>query len=97
MTLSKFVYLLPKNCCMTSYLKTGFLYLGAITMLVMSFHYFQNEISGILEDKDIASADWYRLSFRLHMPQLEQHAIGMLGCLEVQHRRNYSRNFNGAR
>ncbi|MEM6864791.1 MAG: DUF2306 domain-containing protein [Bacteroidota bacterium] len=45
----------------------GFLFVGAISMLVMSFHYFQAEDSGILGNKEVASENWYILSFRIHI------------------------------
>lgn len=45
----------------------GFFFLGAISMLVMSMHFFQNEISGILKYKDVSSNAWYRLFFKAHI------------------------------
>lgn len=49
------------------YWKTGFLLLGAISMLVMSLHYFQSESTGILKNKDITSSSFYVLCLRLHI------------------------------
>jgi len=45
----------------------GFFFLGAISMLVMSMHFFQHEISGILKYKDISSNPVYRLGFKSHI------------------------------
>jgi uncharacterized membrane protein len=36
-------------------------------MLIMSFHFFQHEISGILRGKDIATQGWFRLLFKAHV------------------------------
>jgi hypothetical protein len=40
---------------MKKYLLIGFFFIGAITMLTMSLHFFQNEISGIMKYKDISA------------------------------------------
>ncbi|MEM9917984.1 MAG: DUF2306 domain-containing protein [Bacteroidota bacterium] len=52
---------------MKRYLLIGFFFVGAITMLVMSLHFFQNEISGILKYKDVSSNFLYRLCFKTHI------------------------------
>lgn len=52
---------------MRRYLSTGFFLIGAISMLVMSLHYFQYEITGILKGKAIANTDWYRLCLKVHI------------------------------
>ena len=40
---------------------------GAISMLVMSIHYFQEDITGILKGKEISSEIWFRYSLRIHI------------------------------
>ncbi|NOX52686.1 MAG: DUF2306 domain-containing protein [Gammaproteobacteria bacterium] len=40
---------------------------GALSMLVMSLHYFQFEISGLLQGKPVAEQSWYRLVFKTHV------------------------------
>ncbi len=45
----------------------GFFYVGAITMLIMSMHFFQHEISGIMKNKEISSSYVYRLCFKSHI------------------------------
>lgn len=45
----------------------GFLLVGAISMLAMSFHYLIHEKSGILNGKEVADALWYQLLFKLHV------------------------------
>lgn len=45
----------------------GFFFIGAITMLVMSMHFFQREISGILKYKAISSHFLFRLFFKTHI------------------------------
>jgi uncharacterized membrane protein len=52
---------------MKKILQTGFFFVGAITMLLMSLHFFQNEISGIMKYKDISSNIFYRLCFKSHI------------------------------
>lgn len=52
---------------MKKYLIIGFFFLGAITMLIMSMHFFQNEISGILKHKDISSEIIFRVCFKSHI------------------------------
>ncbi|MBT8220646.1 MAG: DUF2306 domain-containing protein [Bacteroidia bacterium] len=52
---------------MTTYWKTGLLYLGAIVILILSIHYFQYDDTGIMSDKDIASESWYRICLRMHI------------------------------
>ncbi|MFS4449000.1 DUF2306 domain-containing protein [Maribacter sp. 2307UL18-2] len=46
---------------------TLFLFIGAISMIVMSLHYFQSDGAGILERKEIAESSWYLLTFRTHI------------------------------
>ena len=45
----------------------GFLVIGAISMLVMSFHYFQSGNTGILKRKEVAATTWYIVTFRTHI------------------------------
>ncbi len=45
----------------------GFFFLGAISMLIMSMHFFQQEISGILKYKVISSNFIFRLCFKTHI------------------------------
>ena len=45
----------------------GFLLVGALTMWIMSCHYFQNDDSGILRNKKVASQLWYIIVFRTHI------------------------------
>lgn len=52
---------------MKKYLLIGFFFIGAITMLVMSLHFFQNEISGIMKHKDISANILFRLCFKSHI------------------------------
>jgi len=40
---------------MKKYLLIGFFFIGVISMLVMSMHFFQHEISRIMKYKDISS------------------------------------------
>jgi len=44
-----------------------FLQLGAISMLIMSIHYFQSNKTGILKGKEVASEIWYLCLLRLHI------------------------------
>ena len=44
-----------------------FLVVGAVTMLVMSAHYYTTSYSGILSGKAIASWGWYRVCFYTHI------------------------------
>ncbi len=46
---------------------TGFFLVGAITMIVMSLHYFQFDVTGILKGKEISDSSWYRLCLRTHI------------------------------
>jgi len=46
---------------------TVFLCIGAISMIVMSLHYFQSDSAGILKRKQIAESFWYLLTFRTHI------------------------------
>ncbi len=46
---------------------TIFLFIGAISMVVMSLHYFQSDSTGILKRKEIAESFWYLLTFRTHI------------------------------
>lgn len=52
---------------MKKYLLIGFFFVGAISMMVMSLHFFQNEISGIMKYKDISSDIFYRVCFKSHI------------------------------
>lgn len=45
----------------------GFFYVGAVSMLAMSLHFFQHEISGILKYKDISSSTAFRFCFKAHI------------------------------
>lgn len=45
----------------------GFLWLGALSMIIMSAHYLQAEKTGILKAKAVADFSWYRLLFFLHV------------------------------
>ncbi|MEM6807570.1 MAG: DUF2306 domain-containing protein, partial [Bacteroidota bacterium] len=45
----------------------GFLLIGAVSMLVMSFHYLIQENSGILSGKAIKDSFWYKTVFRIHV------------------------------
>ena len=45
----------------------GFLIAGAVSMIVMSFHYFLEETTGILKGKEAASQLWYQVVFRVHV------------------------------
>ncbi len=44
-----------------------FLLAGAISMIVMSSHYLNSDISGILRRKEIALQWWYQLIFKSHV------------------------------
>ncbi|WP_051554598.1 DUF2306 domain-containing protein [Maribacter antarcticus] len=46
---------------------TVFLFIGAISMVIMSLHYFQSDSAGILKRKEIAQTFWYLLTFRTHI------------------------------
>jgi uncharacterized membrane protein len=46
---------------------TVFLFIGAISMIAMSLHYFQSDSAGILKRKTIAESFWYLLTFRTHI------------------------------
>lgn len=45
----------------------GFLLVGAISMIVMSFHYFINEQTGIMKGKEVSAFLWYRVILRIHI------------------------------
>lgn len=45
----------------------GFLLVGAIAMIVMSYHYFQFDDIGILKKKDVADRAWYLFALRTHI------------------------------
>jgi uncharacterized membrane protein len=45
----------------------AFLLVGAISMLIMSLHYFGSEDSGILLGKSLRTTPWYRISFFTHI------------------------------
>ena len=49
------------------YIPTTFFVVGAISMLIMSNHYFQNEITGVMKGKPVESEWWYGLSLRGHI------------------------------
>ncbi len=53
-------------------LYTPFFLTGAVSMLIMSFHYFQPDMSGILRGKEVATKLWYRVAFFCHI------ALGMI-------------------
>ena len=44
-----------------------FLFIGAISMIIMSLHYFQSDSAGILKRKEIADSFWFLLTFRTHI------------------------------
>ena len=44
-----------------------FLFIGAMSMVIMSFHYFQSDSAGILKRKEIAISLWYLFTFRTHI------------------------------
>ena len=44
-----------------------FLFIGAISMAIMSLHYFQSDSAGILKRKEIADSFWYLFIFRTHI------------------------------
>ena len=44
-----------------------FLLIGAISMVVMSLHYFQSDSAGILKRKEFVNSFWYLFSFRTHI------------------------------
>ena len=44
-----------------------FLLIGAITMVLMSLHYFQSASTGILKRKEVADSLWYLSFFRTHI------------------------------
>ena len=46
---------------------TVFLFIGAISMILMSLHYFQSDSAGILKRKEIAKSFWFLLTFRTHI------------------------------
>lgn len=52
---------------MKRFIGIGFFYVGAMTMLVMSMHFFQNEISGILKYKEVSEHLLFRLCFKSHI------------------------------
>ena len=52
---------------MKRHLLIGFFFIGALTMLVMSLHFIQNEISGILKYKDVSSNAVFRTFFKSHI------------------------------
>lgn len=53
----------------------GFLLIGAISMLIMSLHYFSPEASGILKNKLLKDTLWYRFTFCTHI------AFGLVAIL----------------
>ena len=44
-----------------------FFFIGAISMVIMSLHYFQSDAAGILKRKEIANSSWFLFTFRLHI------------------------------
>ncbi|WP_299366060.1 DUF2306 domain-containing protein [Winogradskyella sp.] len=44
-----------------------FLWSGTFTMLVMSMHYFQNYVTGIIQGKSLSNQLWYHIVFRIHI------------------------------
>ncbi|NHF61201.1 DUF2306 domain-containing protein [Flavobacteriaceae bacterium TP-CH-4] len=44
-----------------------FLLVGAISMIVMSYHYFELDSTGVLERKEVAEELWYLFTFRTHI------------------------------
>lgn len=52
---------------MAKKLLIGFFLAGAITMFVMSLHYFQFDVTGILKGKEISNSLWYRLFLKAHI------------------------------
>ncbi|MEM8901062.1 MAG: DUF2306 domain-containing protein [Bacteroidota bacterium] len=48
-------------------LTLGFFLIGAMSMLVMSWHYLSQPSSGILVGKAVAQYDWYQFIFRTHV------------------------------
>lgn len=46
---------------------TLFFWTGAISMLVMSMHFFQNYITGIIRNKSVATELWYHIALRVHI------------------------------
>jgi hypothetical protein len=44
-----------------------FLFIGAISMVIMSLHYFQSDSAGILKQKEIVNSFWFLFIFRLHI------------------------------
>ncbi len=46
---------------------TVFLFIGAVSMIIMSLHYFQSDSAGILKRKEIAESFWFLLTFRTHI------------------------------
>lgn len=46
---------------------TAFFLLGAISILLMSIHYFQSDTAGIMKGKSISSELWYRYFLRTHI------------------------------
>ncbi|MEM9933516.1 MAG: DUF2306 domain-containing protein [Bacteroidota bacterium] len=52
---------------MRKQLTFGFFLIGAMSMLIMSWHYLLPPDSGILIGKQIAQFDWYKLMFRIHV------------------------------
>jgi len=51
---------------------TLFFLAGAITMLIMSMHYFQHYLTGVLKNKTVSNDLWYHVALRIHI------ALGMI-------------------
>lgn len=46
---------------------TLFFLAGAISMLVMSMHYFQLHLTGVLKNKPVSNELWYHIALRVHI------------------------------
>lgn len=51
----------------TKSLTIAFFFIGAITMLIMSMHYFQNYLTGVLRGKSVSNELWYHITLRIHI------------------------------
>jgi len=50
-----------------------FFFAGALTMLIMSLHYFQYYLTGVLKNKTVSQELWYHMLLRVHI------IAGMIG------------------
>jgi len=48
-------------------ISTSFFLFGAISMIAMSLHYFQLDVTGVMKGKSISSEAWYRYCLRIHI------------------------------